>query len=508
MKMKNSLFKFIALTGIATLPVQAEVTFTKDVAPIIFNHCSSCHRPGEAAPFALLDYKDVSKRGRLIARVTEDGVMPPWHAEKSSFAFHGDRRLTEKQIETISQWVEAGMPEGNAAHLPPAPKFTSGWQLGKPDLIVKMTEPFSVPADGRDIYRSFVVPLNLPVDKWLKAVEFRPGSRAVVHHCLFAYDTTGEARRLDAADRQPGFRRMRRQGRGVGSLGGWAVGGQPRPLPADLAWHLPKNADLVLNMHYHPSGKPEADQSTIGLYFTDEPPRTSFTAVQLPPAFGALSGVDIPPGDKAYTVTDSFTLPIDVEAFAISAHAHYLGKHLQMTATLPTGKKLDLLNIPDWDFSWQEQYQFKDFIKLPKGTRLDSKVVWDNSAANPHNPSVPPARVRWGVESEDEMGSLTLLCRPAPGERFATLTSAYIRHFAEVRTRTARNMADRAQGLNGDRILGAFLRRNDRNRNGKIDLNEAPRWLKPAFDRADTNKDKALDAGELKAARDRLRINR
>ena len=285
--------------------------------------------------------------------------------------------------------------EGDPAKLPALPKFTAGWQLDEPDLIVKMTEPFPVPAEGRDIYRSFVVPLNLPKDKWLKAIEFRPGTRSVVHHCLFSYDTTGEARRLDRADRQPGFRRMRRQGRGVGSLGGWAVGGQPRELPDDLAWHLPKAADLVLSMHYHPSGKPERDQSSIGLYFTDQPPRTAFAGVQLPPAFGALSGVDIPAGNKAYKVTDSFTLPIAVEAFAISAHAHYLGKHLQMTATLPTGKQLNLLDIPDWDFSWQEQYQFRDFIKLPKGTRLDSMVVWDNSAANPNNPTVPPVRVRW-----------------------------------------------------------------------------------------------------------------
>jgi hypothetical protein len=215
-------------TLLAALPLRAEVTFTKDVAPIIFNHCAGCHRPGEAAPFALLNYNDVRKRARLIVRVTEDRVMPPWHAEKGSFVFHGDRRLTVKQIDTLAQWLKAGAPEGDPAKLPALPKFTAGWQLGKPDLIVKMTESFPVPAEGRDIYRGFVVPLNLPKDKWLKAIEFRPGTRSVVHHSLFSYDTTGEARRLDRADRQPGFRRMRRQGRGVGSLGGWAVGGQPR----------------------------------------------------------------------------------------------------------------------------------------------------------------------------------------------------------------------------------------------------------------------------------------
>jgi len=501
-KMKKTLIILSAIT----LPLDAkEITFTEHVAPIIFHNCTSCHRPGEAGPFTLMNYNDVRKRGKLIARVTEERVMPPWHARKGSFKYHGDRRLTEEQINILSQWVETGSLEGDSAKLPAIPKFVSGWQLGKPDLILKMTEAFSVPADGRDIYRSFVIPLNLPSDKWLKAIEFRPDARTVVHHCLFSYDTTGEARRLDRSEKQPGFRRMRRQGRGMGSLGGWAVGGQPNRLPADLAWQLPKSADLVLAMHYHPSGKPEQDQSTVGLYFTDQPPRTAFTGVQLPPVFGAISGVDIPAGEKAYTLKDSFVLPIDVEAFGVSAHAHYLGKVLRMSATTPKGKVLNLLNISDWDFSWQEQYQFEEFVSLPKGTTLESTVIWDNSAQNPNNPNVPPKRVRWGLESDDEMGSLTLLCRPASGERFSTLTSTYRRHISEVSTRTARERANRVQGANADKVLNTFLKRTDRNGNGKIELGEAPRWLKAAFERSDTNGDKTLDFNELKAATERLR---
>jgi len=498
--------KTLIILSAITLPLSAkEITFTEHVAPIIFQNCTSCHRPGESGPFKLMDYNDVSKRGKLIARVTEDQIMPPWHAQKGSFKFHGDRSLSDVQISTISNWVEAGMPEGDSSKLPNMPKFVTGWQLGKPDLVVKMTEPFPVPASGRDIYRSFVVPLNLPKDKWLKAIEFRPDARTVVHHCLFSYDTTGEARRLDKREKTPGFRRMRRQGRGIGSLGGWAAGGQPNKLPADLAWRLPKDADLVLAMHYHPSGKPEQDQSSVGLYFTDQPPKTAFTGVQLPPVFGALSGVDIPAGEKSYTIRDSFTLPINVEAFTVSAHAHYLGKKMSMIATLPNGKTLNLLNIPDWDFSWQEQYQFEDFVSLPKGTKLESTVIWDNSAQNPNNPNVPPKRVRWGPESDDEMGSLTLLCRPAAGERFSTLTSTYRSHISEVSTRTARERASRVQGANADNILSAFLKRNDRNGNGKIELDEAPSWLKAAFDRSDTNRDKALNFEELKAATARLR---
>ena len=452
-----------------------------------------------------MDYNDVSKRGKLIARVVMDRVMPPWHAQKGSIKFHGDRSLSDTQITTISKWVDTGMPEGDPSKLPNMPKFVTGWQLGEPDLIVKMTEPFSIPADSRDIYRSFVVPLNLPEDKWLKAIEFRPDARTVVHHCLFSYDTTGEARRLDKREKSPGFRRMRRQGSGIGQLGGWAAGGQPNKLPEDLAWRLPRNADLVLAMHYHPSGKPEKDQSSVGLYFTDHPPKTAFTGLQLPPVFGALSGVDIPAGEKAFAVKDSFTLPIDVEAFAVSAHAHYLGKKLSMSATLPDGKQLNLLNIPDWDFSWQEQYHFEEFISLPKGTKLESTVVWDNSSSNPNNPSAPPKRVRWGLESEDEMGSLTLLCRPAKGERFSTLTSLYRKHISETGVRTARQRANRIRENNIDDRLSTFFKRTDRDGNGKIELDEAPSWMKASFNRSDINRDKTIDFEELKAAAERLR---
>jgi hypothetical protein len=285
MKMRYSLLTATLLVELVCVEAK-EITFTEHVAPIIFQNCTSCHRPGEAGPFALMSYNDVRKRGKLIQRVTEDRIMPPWHAQKSAFKFHGDRSLREEQISTIAKWVESGMPEGDHDKLPSLPKFIDGWQLGKPDMVVKMNEPFPVPAEGRDIYRSFVIPLDLPDGKWLKAVEFRPDARNVVHHCLFFYDTTGEARRLDKSDPDPGFRRMRQQGRGIGPLGGWAVGGQPEKLPEDLAYYLPKEADLVLSMHYHPSGKPERDQSSVGLYFTDQKPSTSFTGVQLPLPLG------------------------------------------------------------------------------------------------------------------------------------------------------------------------------------------------------------------------------
>ena len=271
------------------------VNFAEHVAPIIFNNCTSCHRPGEAAPFSLMNYADVKRRGKLIATVTESRQMPPWKADQGDVEFKNERRLTAAQIDTIKQWVAAGMPEGNSARMSPMPKFQDGWQLGKPDLIVKMGEGFKVPADGPDIYRNFAIPLNLSEDRWVKAIAFLPGVRAVVHHSLFFYDSTGDALKQDKADPQPGYagqmggglgggtlqsllggnRGAQPRGAAFGSLGGWAVGGQARELPDGLAYFVPKGSALILSTHFHPSGKPETGWSTrlelIGLV---RPPST------------------------------------------------------------------------------------------------------------------------------------------------------------------------------------------------------------------------------------------
>jgi hypothetical protein len=422
------------------------LTFSKDIAPIVFNNCASCHRPGEVAPFSLLSYQDVKKRAGQIAYVTGHRFMPPWKADQSDYEFKSSRRLTKEQIGMIKQWADEGAPEGNPKDTPALPKFTEGWQLGKPDLIVKMSDAFSVPADGPDIYRNFALPLNLADDKWVKAIEFRPGARSVVHHSLFFFDTTGAARKQDEADPLPGYSAgMGGLGRGaftggnqrsgagnqaasIGSLGGWAVGAQARVFPEDLAWYLPKGADLVLSTHFHPSGKAEKESSTVGIYFADKAPARRFTGIQLPPLFGVFKGIDIPAGAKEYTIQDSFELPIDVKAFGVAAHAHYLGKQMKLTAQLPGGQTKTLLWISDWDFAWQDQYQFKEFVLLPKGTRLSVTVSYDNSADNPRNPTSPPKRVRWGEGSTDEMGSMSLLVVAAREGELPQLQQTYRQH--------------------------------------------------------------------------------
>jgi hypothetical protein len=417
-----AIFASIACTAFAAGPP----TYTEHIAPIVFNQCASCHRPGEAGPFSLLSYQDVKKRGQLIADVTQKRYMPPWHAAPGYGDFIGEHRLTDEQIATIKQWVAAGMPEGDPKKLPVAPKFPDGWQLGKPDLVLTMTEPFELPASGADIYRNFTIPMDVPENKWVKAIEFRPSARKAVHHALFFMDTTGASRQHDGEGGKPGYNggldgtRFAKSG----PLGGWAVGANPHFLPAGLALPLYKGADFVLQIHFHLSGKPETERSTIGLYFADKAPERMIAGVQLPAVFGVGAGIDIPAGEKAFQIKDSFTLPIDVEGLSIGGHAHYLAKDMQAIATLPDGSKQWLLWIKNWDFSWQDRYQYKQPIPLPKGTRIDVQITYDNSAENPHNPSSPPKRVKWGEQSFDEMGSMTLQVVPAKQSDYKILTDA------------------------------------------------------------------------------------
>jgi hypothetical protein len=465
----NRKILILAVFLAAPLAAKAEAipTFSEDVAPIVFAKCTSCHRPGEAAPFAFMNYRDVQKRGRLIAKVVKTGFMPPWHAESKDFHFSNNRKLSVAEIETFEKWVAGGMPPGDAAKTPAVPTFAEGWQLGEPDLVVKMTEAYTLHAEGPDIYRNFVIPLDTKEEQWIRAIEFRPGARSVVHHCLYYYDTTGTARRLDAAEKGTGFRRLGKEFRG-NSVGGWAVGGTPQMLPEGLAYKLPKGSDLVLSTHFHPSGKEESEISTVGIYFSDEPPEQGFSAVQLPPVFGALAGVMIPAGDPNYRKTDSFVLPVAVKAFGVSAHAHYLGKSLDMFAFLPNGKKKEMLVISDWDFSWQEEYRYAKPVLLPKGTRLEASVVWDNSEDNIYNPNSPPKPVRWGRESDDEMGCVTLMVVAADPSELSVLKDDFRGHIRKAASQAVANRFAGSGQQRGGNLLKKIMERFDRNGDGKL----------------------------------------
>lgn len=391
--------------------VPAAVNFAEHIAPIVFQKCATCHRPGEVGPFSLLSYADVRKKAKIIQSVTEKRSMPPWHPEPGHGDFRNERRLTDAQIAMIKKWIEAGTPEGDPAKLPKLPAFPEGWQLGKPDLVVTMDRPFQVPATGRDIYRNFVLPLNLTEDKWVTAIELRPTARSVVHHALYFLDTSGRSRGKESKTGPPGYGGA---GFTVGarSVGGWAAGRTAEHLPLDLGLPFPKGADLILSTHFHPSGKAEEEKTSVGLYFAKKKPERTHVVFQAPPFFGIAAGINIPADTKDFKVRAKHTVPVDIELVTIHGHAHYICQSMKAVATLPEGGTKSLISIPNWDFNWQDSYTYRSPVRLPKGTVIDVELIYNNSADNPANPFSPPRRIRWGQQSTDEMGSVIFGCVP------------------------------------------------------------------------------------------------
>ncbi len=412
----------------------APVTFNKQIAPLVFKHCVVCHRPGEVAPFSLLTYADVKKRAKQLQTVTTERFMPPWKSVAEHGSFAGERRLTAEEIALIALWVKQGAPEGIAEDLPTPPKFRDGWQLGKPDIVVKLSAEYKIPADGHDIYRNFVFSLDIPKGKYIKAAEYRPSNRRVVHHALLAVDVTGQARKqqTDPADGFKGSGNLPGQ-IFPGSMGTWTPGRDPSPLPDGLSMPWKPGADLVLQLHLHPSGKPEVEQSSIGFYLTDQPPQKSMVDLLL-----VDKKIDIPPGERSYRTRDEFTLPIDMETLGVFPHMHLLGREIKITAHPPEGKSFSLLWINDWDFNWQTFYQYAAPVKLVAGTRIVLEAIHDNSAGNIHNPKQPPERVVWGEETTNEMTVAILQLVPTREADFPKLSTTLRKRMLGTITATPR----------------------------------------------------------------------
>ena len=396
-------------------------TFTRDVAPILFRNCAPCHHTGGPGPFPLLAYADARRRARQIVKVTSSRYMPPWPPEPGHLRFVGERRLSDGQIATLQAWQRAGSPEGEPSALPPVPRFTPGWQLGTPDLVLTAPESFTLPAEGSDTFWNVVLPASVDRTRYVRAIEILPGNKRVVHHANVVLDRGGTGRILDARTPGVGFPGMDIE---VASDSFepdshflfWKPGTPAAPEPADMAWRLDPSTDLILNMHLQPSGRPEQILPSIGLHFTDQPPTRVPMLLQLEHD-GAL---DIPPGDPAFIVTDELVLPVDVQVLGLYPHAHYLGKIVEGTARLPDGTTRSLIRIPDWDLNWQAVYQLAEPLDLPKGTVLSMRWTYDNSSGNDRNPSSPPQRVRSGNRSADEMAHLWVQVLPKqPSDRLA-----------------------------------------------------------------------------------------
>jgi len=394
----------VASAAVYVPRAKGSLTFSKEVAPIIYNRCSGCHRPSEAAPFSLLTYEQVRKRGRQISDVIARRFMPPWPPEPGYGDFADERRLTPEEQGIIQQWLSEGAIEGNPSDLPPQPQWTEGWQLGEPDLVVKMPEPYQLAPEGKDVYRNFVFPIPTLSTRFVKAVELRPGNTKVVHHAFIDVDETRQSRRQAEKESPPSFGGMELPDTAVmpaGQFLGWQPGKSVYRVPEGLAWVLKTNTDLVLQMHMHPSGTPELVQPAVGFYFTDSAPTNLPFRLRL-----LYYELDIPPGASNYLVEQSYKLPVDVQLLRVNPHAHYLGKDLQGFAVLPGGERKWLLEIKDWDFNWQGDYQYAPPVELPKGSTLFMRFTYDNSTNNIRNPNNPPQRVRHGINSTDEMAAL------------------------------------------------------------------------------------------------------
>ena len=394
--------KAVAFRTLVQASIQ-DVTFTKDIAPIVLDACASCHRPGGPGPFSLTTYDEVRRRATQIAQVTRNRFMPPWKVERGIGHFVGQRPLTDKEIATIEHWVAAGTPEGNAKHLPPLPKLAEGWLLGKPDLIVKPDAPFMLPAQPADAFRIFAI--NMPITKrtYVTGIEFHPGNARVVHHANIRIDRTDATRKLDQADPLPGYDGLMPRSAEYpdGHFLGWTPGQVAPLVQPELAWTLEPGSDLVVQLHMQPSGAIEAVLPEIGFYFTDRAPERTPTILRL-----GSQGIDIPAGESHYVIRDSYELPVDVQLLAVQPHAHYRAREIRGIARFPDGTSRLVMHIKDWDFRWQHVYRHEAPIPLPKGTRLAMEYTYDNSDRNPRNPQLPPARVFWGQRSKDEMGDL------------------------------------------------------------------------------------------------------
>ncbi|MGH9384970.1 MAG: tetratricopeptide repeat protein, partial [Vicinamibacterales bacterium] len=393
-----------AVLSVALVSAQSgprAVTFADDIAPITRSRCLTCHTSGGDAPFSLASLDDVRRRASMIVAVMKSGYMPPWKPVDGFGDFQGARRMTTDEIAIIDRWVRNGMAPGSGPHLAPAPDSTMAWERGEPDLVLSLPI-YTLRADGRDIFRNFVVAVPVAATRYVRGLQFRPRSRAV-HHANIRVDSTSGSRRLDEADPMPGYEGLIARSADFpdGHFLGWTPGQLAPVLSDDSSWRLRPGADLVVQLHLRPTGKPEEIAPIIGFYFSDREPSKTPTMIRL-----GRQDLDIPPDASAHTISDSFVLPTAVEVHAIQPHAHYRARSMQAWANLPDGSRRPLIRIDDWDMNWQDRYVYVSPFRLPAGTRVTLDYVFDNSVGNVRNPDRPPVRARWGWRSADEMADL------------------------------------------------------------------------------------------------------
>lgn len=410
-------YLLIAITSLSVFSLGAQVTFSQDIAPIIFKNCTGCHRAGEIGPMPFTTYQEVANWADMIAHVTNTKYMPPWPPDANFQHFVNERVLTEDEIQLLADWASNGAPEGDPAQTPAPPVFPDGSQIGVPDLVVEMEQAHTIIGNNRDDYRVFVLPTNFTEDKEIASLEFRADNTRAVHHVLFGFDETGRARQLDAASPGYGYYSFGDFGFNEAKFLSWGYvpGNTPLVFPEGIGSTLPAGADLLIQVHYAPLPTTEIDQSSVNIFFKDEDDpieREVIRSFTLPHNLpGGWNSFRIPANQEiSFKATDFYLddaswpgVDYDVSLISVQPHSHYLGTSYKLYAVTPQNDTINIIHIPKWDFNWQGAYTLERMLKIPAGSRWYTEATYDNTTNNPFNPSNPPRTVRWGEGTEDEM---------------------------------------------------------------------------------------------------------
>ncbi len=399
--MKKSLTLILLFSSCFTF---AQVTFTADIAPIMFEHCTKCHRQGEIGPMPLTNYQEVMANASMVEYTTSIGYMPPWRPDHTYSTFRDENVLSQDEIDKIAQWITEGMPEGNPADLPPFPEYIDGSQIGTPDLVLTMNEPYEHQGTMTDQYQVFVLPTGLTEDHDIEAIEVRADNNEICHHAILGIDTTGTAQLLDAADPEYGYTQF--GGFGFDPVdqffGAWVPGTNPMTYPPTIGKKLFANADLLIQMHYGPTSVTQTDQTSVNLFFSDDPIQRYVRTYAINPY--NLDELFFIPANTVKTFHGTLQIPFDVSLIGVGPHAHLLCKSFEVYAVSPDLQDtIQMIRIPEWNFNWQGFYSYPSFIHLPAGYTVHCYATYDNTENNPFNPSSPPQWSAWGEGTEDEM---------------------------------------------------------------------------------------------------------
>lgn len=368
----------------ASLHASEPVTFSKDVAPIFFEHCGSCHRPGEIAPMSLLTYKEARPWAKSIANEVSTRAMPPWSGDSDHRTWSNDISLSQEQIDTVVAWTQQGAPQGNPADTPEVPTFSDGWTLGEPDFVITL-DAVDVPADGEDLFPRQFSSVDIEEERWIKAIEFLPSDRRVAHHMMLTYNNA------------PGGQLGSSANTNVGILAIWTAGMPPYVFPEGVGRMIGPNTKILGDLHYHPFGEAATDQTKVGLYFGDGPLQKEVKTITI-----ANTGLRIPPEAPAHPELAFYSFDRDMQIVAFSPHLHVRGKAMRYEMTYPDGSTEILLDVPNYDYNWQWQYYPTEPIDAPAGSRLDVTAWWDNSADNKANPD-PSQEIIYRGDTFSEM---------------------------------------------------------------------------------------------------------